>query len=296
MAADAATRRDWFGLADFTPAPRFVRDGACCYLLERVGSTSDFLLGRGPSATGRYCTWESWGWQARPLARLAPVSAAVVGTLVAARTQTAGRGRQGRSWLDCGGLQMSCVLPAHRADFDRGFSVWMGLMVVLALRDTYGLDARLKWPNDLVVGGRKLGGLIVDRIARGDETSVVAGLGLNLTADAGRFPAELQGRATSVWLESGLVLRPGEVATTVVARIDAELDRFRDAGWSAFTGDFVRCDAIGSREVFFRTADEEIFGRSDGIDEKGALQVITADGRRRSFRAGDVHVARVLRG
>ena len=138
----AATHRDWFGLDRFRPGPRFVRDGARCFLLEEVGSTSDFLLGRGEPATGRICEWDGWGWRAQPLRNLRAVGEARLGTVVVAHRQTAGRGRQGRGWTDCGGLHMSCVVPNHRADFELGFSVWLGLMVVLALRDDCGLDAR----------------------------------------------------------------------------------------------------------------------------------------------------------
>lgn len=296
MTASEATHRDWFGLEVFRPGPRFVRDGARCYLLEEIGSTSDFLLGRGPAATGRLCTWDGWGWQARPLTPLAPVTGPVIGMLVAARRQTAGRGRQGRGWLDCGGLQMSCVVPTHRADFDHGFSVWMGLMVVLALRDDFGLDVGLKWPNDVMAGDRKLGGLIVDNVGQRDGANVVAGLGLNLTADAGQFPPSLQGRATSVWLETARTVQPGEVAGAVLARIDAELDRFGSEGWGAFTAEFARCDALKGCEVVFRTAERDVVGRADGIDGSGALRVITGDGSLQRFRAGDVHVTKIVRG
>jgi BirA family biotin operon repressor/biotin-[acetyl-CoA-carboxylase] ligase len=290
-----ATHRDWFGLEIFRPGPRFVRAGASCYLLEDVPSTSDFLLGRGRAATGRLCRWDGWGWQARPLAPLSPVAAPVMGTLVVARRQTAGRGRQGRRWQDCGGLHMSCVVPRQRADFTQGFSVWLGLMVVLALREAFGLNARLKWPNDILVAGNKLGGLIVDNVHYGRSANVVAGLGINLTTRRAEFPPQLQGRATSVWLETGRSVRPGEVAGAVLARVGAELNRFGSEGWAAFASERERYDALRGCEVAFRDAESEVAGRADGIDERGALRVVTGDGSVVRIRAGDVHVGGLSR-
>ena len=68
-AAGGPVHRDWFGLADFRPGARFVRDGAALYLLDEVGSTNDFLLGRGRPAPGRLCTWDGWGWNAAATSR-----------------------------------------------------------------------------------------------------------------------------------------------------------------------------------------------------------------------------------
>ena len=180
--------RDWFGLDGFLPGPRFTRDGAVLYLLETVGSTNDFLRGRGAPAPGRLCAWDGWGWRARQQEELPPVQDPRPGTVVVARRQTRGRGRQGRSWLDCDGLHLSVVVPGHRASFDRGFSVWLGLQTVLSLREDFSIDARLKWPNDITVGSRKLGGILLETAGLGDQAVIVAGLGLNIGARLDQMP------------------------------------------------------------------------------------------------------------
>ena len=225
--------RDWFGLDGFLPGPRFTRDGALLYLLETVGSTNDFLRGRGGAAPGRLCAWDGWGWRAQQLEELPPVKVPRPGTVVVARRQTRGRGRQGRSWVDCDGLHLSVVVPGHRASFDRGFSVWLGLQTVLSLREDFSIDARLKWPNDITVGSRKLGGILLETAGRGDQAVIVAGLGLNIGARLDQMPTALHGSATSVRMVTGHAPRPGDVAGRVLARVEAGLDALRTRGLGA---------------------------------------------------------------
>jgi BirA family biotin operon repressor/biotin-[acetyl-CoA-carboxylase] ligase len=283
-----ATRRDWFGLDGFRPGRRIARGGGSCYLLESVGSTNDFLQGRGGAATGRLCTWDGWGWRAEELCELAPPTKAPVGTLVAARRQTAGRGRRGRTWHDCGGLHVSMIVPQRRLDFEGGLSVWLGLMVVLALREDLGVPALLKWPNDVIVNGRKLGGLIVER-SGGDDPRTVAGLGLNLSAGPGEFPAALQGSATSLRLETGRTERPGDLLGRILQRIDTQLDRFNEAGWEPFREQIAACDHLAGRWITLAVASGRVTGKAVGIDERGALIVAVGE-RECRYHAGDVHI------
>jgi len=285
--------RDWFGLDLFTPGPPLARREAACYLLEEVGSTSDFLLGRGEAAPGRLCRWEGWGWQAEPVKQHAPLAAPEVGTLVVARRQRAGRGRQGRSWLDCGGLQMSWVLRPEPVVLDLGLGVWVGLIVAALLRERFGLAVRLKWPNDLLVDDRKLGGLLLDRIGPGPGGLVVAGLGLNLSADPETFPGELQGRATSVKLQTGLAPRPAELVGPILSRFDRELPRFTAEGWRPYAAALERNDWLRGRAVTLTLGPETVSGRAVGIDESGCLVLSCPAGDTRRFRAGEVHLTGV---
>jgi hypothetical protein len=82
--------RDWFGLDAFLPGPRFTRDGGQLYLLDEVGSTNDFLRGRGPEAVGRLCRWDGWGWVAQTRSRLAPVRELRPGSVVVGSGSTPG--------------------------------------------------------------------------------------------------------------------------------------------------------------------------------------------------------------
>jgi len=284
-------RRDWFGLADFRPGPKFLRDDSALYLLAEVGSTSDFLRGRGQPAEGRLCTWDGWGWSAASPRELAPITDPGPGTVVVARRQTAGRGRQGRSWRDCGGLHLSVVVPQHRAALEHGFSVWLGLITALVLRKEFQLDARLKWPNDIMVRGRKIGGILLQRSGPPADRLVVAGLGLNLATQPDGFPAELQGVATSFAIETGRDIKPGEIAGLVIGRVEAELDLFQDQGWDAYRPALSLLDCLLGHEVRLSAGGRVQIGRAVGIDDGGGLILQEASsGRQRTFHAGDVHL------
>ncbi len=292
--------RDWFGLDAFLPGPRFTRDGGQLYLLDEVGSTNDFLRGRGEDAVGRLCRWDGWGWVAQARSRQVPVQELKPGTVVVARRQTAGRGRQGRQWVDCGGLHLSVSVPRHRAVFSRGFSVWLGLMTALVLREGERLDARLKWPNDIVVDRRKLGGILIERAGPGEGAQVVAGLGLNLTAGRHELPWALRDGATSVAAEGGRVPRLGELCARLLGRVEAELDRFCDEGWDSYRPALALLDCLLGQRVRLATRQGEIRGRAVGIDDQGALLVERElpDGSKQveSVRVGDVHILPAVEG
>jgi|GEM_PF-1052274 len=285
-----AVARDWFGLDAFLVGPRFLRDSGHLYLLDEVGSTSEFLRGRGPDAPGRLCQWDGWGWKAQLQARLAPVQDPRPGTVVVAHRQTAGKGRQGRSWDDCGGLHLSVVVPPHRASFAKGFSVWVGLLTVLVLREDFLVDARLKWPNDIMVGGRKLGGILLESVRGPAEKMVVAGLGLNLSTPRGGFPPRLMETATSILIETGRLLRPGEVGGRIITRVEAELDTFEAKGWAPYRAALSFLDCLLGQEIELVSGGRRHRGRALGIDDHGNLMLEDAAGTITSLNAGDVHL------
>lgn len=284
------THRDWFGLDGFQPGSYCAHPDAECYLLDEVGSTSDFLLGRGDPANGRLCRWRDWGWEAEAVTRHLPPKDSPAGTLAIARKQTGGRGRLGRSWVDCGGLFLSWVWKVDLKALRSGLAVWVGLIVAEALAEKYEIDIRLKWPNDLLVAGRKLGGVLLDR--SGPETAgrIVAGLGLNLRGRRNDFPSELRGRATS--LQEHLHRQPSlaEVAGLILKRLGDEVPRFLTAGWATYRRSYSRRDWLAGRRVTLPIGQGDVPGFVAGIDEKGALLVVTASGITHTLQAGDVHL------
>lgn len=286
----APVQRDWFGLADFQLPSCLVSQTGGLYLLDDVGSTNDFLLGRGQPATGRLCRWDGWGWQAEGISPLDPVSDPRPGTVAVSRRQFKGRGRQGRSWQDCGGLHFSLVMPPVPPVLTRCLSVWLGLEVVLCLRESFNVDVRLKWPNDLLVRGRKLGGLLLETKGSGSPAMLVAGLGINLRARSWEFPAELQGRATSLLQETGRAGAPGQVAHAVLQRITAQLDQAADKelipDWPALA----YLDCLLGRQIILESGSERLAGRAAGIDAEGELMVETGEKEVVRCAAGDVHV------
>lgn len=283
-------RRDWFGVAGFDPGPERLHRGGFLYLLDEVGSTSDFLLDRGGPAVGRLCRWDGWGWSVGDCRTLPPPRAPRPGSVVAAREQTAGRGRMGRRWQGGQGLTLSWLidpLPAARA---ARFAVWTGLIAVLALRDLTGEPVRLKWPNDLRLHGRKLGGILLDMVVRGAESRFVAGLGINVGDWTDAMPADLRRLATSLPPVPGRWSSLAHLAGAILQRWDAEAPRFLAEGWAPYRADYDAVDELADRHIALVTGAETLSGLARGIDDDGALRLEDVDGCTHRLLAGDVHI------
>jgi len=280
---NTAQGRDWFGLSSFDPGES--RYGGFLYLLDEVGSTSDFLLGRGQSALGRLCRWDGWGWQAGDRQLLPPPSQPRDGSMVVARRQTAGRGRQGRSWFGPSGLILSWTISPVPPSHASRLAVWTGLIVASSVRDLTGEDVRLKWPNDLWLDGRKLGGMILDLVQRGPERLLVAGLGLNVGPWSFGTPVDILARASS--LDPGVQL--STLAAAILRRHHQEQAVFMAEGWPVFRDLFDELDILRDRMIELSDVRGIRRGRASGIDDEGAL-ILEIDGARESILAGDVHI------
>jgi BirA family biotin operon repressor/biotin-[acetyl-CoA-carboxylase] ligase len=214
----------------------------------------------------------------RHAAALAAAGAAD-GTVVVAETQTAGRGRRGRVWKDAPGasLLMSIVLrttlPPRRHPT---VSIAAGVAVAEALRAVATLDARLKWPNDVLVGGRKIAGVLLER--HGD--ALVLGIGVNVTPDA--IPAELAGQATSITGE-GMTPDREALRGAVMDAVAGWKTRLEREGFEPLRARWTALAAMLGRRV---TVDE-LTGTAVGLDGDGALLIQTDHGVTRVV-AGDV--------
>ncbi len=209
-------------------------------------------------------------------------SGAVDGTVVVADTQTAGRGRRGRVWKDTprASVLMSMIvrssLPVAKLPT---LSIAAGVAVAEALRHCAGIEARLKWPNDVLVEGRKIAGILLER--HGD--AVIVGIGINVTRDA--VPPEFAASATSIadaHTDHVIIDRDAVLAAVVdaFARWRARLER---DGFEPVRVQWTELAAMLGRPV---TADG-VGGVVRGLDADGALVLETPGGIRRIL-AGDV--------
>jgi BirA family biotin operon repressor/biotin-[acetyl-CoA-carboxylase] ligase len=196
------------------------------------------------------------------------------GALVTADEQTAGRGRQGRAWTAPPGdaVLMSLVLRDFRPDLPLAAAV----AVCEALP---GLDARIKWPNDVWVDGRKLAGILVE--GRPQEGWAALGIGLNVQTE--NFPDELREIATSIRLAAGEAPPVQRVLDLLLGALGARLEAPAADTLAAWR----ERDALRGQEV--RWADGS--GTAAGIDDTGALLVDTGEGRV-ALDAGEVHLLR----
>ena len=227
------------------------------------------------------------------LARANPADG--VAEVLLAEYQTAGRGRRGRLWLapPGGALCLSMSWTFGEVPQELGaLGLAIGVCALRALR-AHGIDAvTLKWPNDLLIGERKLGGVLIDlRAESAGPASVVIGIGINLTLGAALTAQIAQSGTAATDLASVLQPLPGRnaLAASLVSACVSGLRAFAREGLKPFIEDWRAVDALRGRAVNVSAADGVARGVARGIDLRGALMLETPQGLRR-FISGDVTV------
>ena len=207
---------------------------------------------------------------------------AIEGDWLVALTQDAGRGRQGREWLsESGNFFGSTIVVLQPGDpAAASLSLAAGLALIEAVDlAAPGLPVMLKWPNDLLLGTAKLGGILLERT--GDR--VVAGFGLNL----GKAP-KIEGRDIAAL--NGVML-PQAFAPLLAGSFARMLDLWRTTEPEAFAKAWLaRAHPIGTRLTVHSAPGETTSGRFEGIEPDGALQLRREDGDIDIIRAGDVEL------
>ena len=207
------------------------------------------------------------------------------GTVVVADAQTRGRGRGGRSWHTAPGqglalsvlLRQGCEWPALGL-----LPLVAGLAVAQALERLGGAPA-LKWPNDVLLGDRKVAGVLCET-RRG---AAVVGAGITLGQAADEFPEEIAATATSLAL-AGVNSPREDVAAAFVGALETRWDALRRDGPAALIEAWRARAAFWGREVTVRAGGGELRGVARGLDADGALRLALADGTETVVRAGDL--------
>jgi BirA family transcriptional regulator, biotin operon repressor / biotin---[acetyl-CoA-carboxylase] ligase len=194
------------------------------------------------------------------------------GTVVTTSHQTAGRGRQGRRWETPAGRSILCTVVVRSAD------ALLGLRGGLAVADLAGPSARVKWPNDVLLDGRKVAGVLAE--SRPQEGWAVLGIGVNVAVDLAALPEELRETA-------GTLGRSPADVEPALAELLAALERRLAEPAEAVAAELGRRDALLGRAV--RWADGA--GVAAGIDTAGRLRVREDAGGERLLDAGEVHLA-----
>ena len=204
------------------------------------------------------------------------------GLVVVAEEQTSGRGRRGHTWFSPpgAGLYVSVVLAPSRArvDVERAttlLTLMAGVALAEGIKAATGLPVDLKWPNDLQVTRRKLGGILAEASGAGTD-SIVVGYGINVAATA--FPPELRDRATSLESELGRSVDRDHVLVETLASLARRYEDLLDGRFDAILDAWRRlAPAASGARVTWTTMAGEFSGISAGIDDRGALLVNVGD-------------------
>lgn len=216
------------------------------------------------------------------------------GVVVFAEAQTKGRGRLGRKWLSLAGrgLWFSVLLrPALRPQSATQLTVAAATALTRAIHKQTGLIAAIKWPNDILINGGKVAGILTELSAELDHVKyMILGIGIDVNFMPSHFPADLRRLATSLQIQSGREVDRAALAAVVLAELDADYRRVCAGKFAALADEWEsQCTTLG-KNVRILIGDRAIEGRAESLDDDGALLVRTQHGRLERIIGGDVTV------
>lgn len=214
------------------------------------------------------------------------------GAVVFAESQTKGRGRLGRKWLSPSrkGLWFSILLrPDLRSHETTQLTVASATALRRAIELQTGLEPEIKWPNDILIQGKKVAGILTEMYAEVDRVKyVIIGIGVDVNLSARDFPPELKKTASSLKIEAGKTISRAELATSIIRELDIDYHRICSNAFQKVAEEWEKyCKTIGE-EVVIRTGSREIRGRAESLAEDGALLLRTEHGRPERIVGGDV--------
>lgn len=214
------------------------------------------------------------------------------GTVVAAREQTRGKGRLGRTWQSKkdDGIAFSVLLRPNVAPSEiSAITPLAGLAVCKAIREYTKLDCVIKWPNDIIIGRKKLVGILTEMSAELDAVEyVITGIGINV--DHTSFPEEIAFKATSLLLETGRHIDKNEFLACVLEHLENEFVKNNLELTPTALSEYTDLCATVGRSVTFQRGTRRISGMAVGVSEHGELKVMMSDGTISLVNSGEVTV------
>ena len=214
------------------------------------------------------------------------------GVVIFAESQTRGRGRLGRKWMSPArrGLWFSVLLrPDLRPQEATRLTVASATALRRAIESQTGLKPEIKWPNDILVCGKKVAGILTELSAELDQVKyVILGIGVDVNLSQGDFPAELRKLATSLKAELGVPVSRPELAVAILRELDHDYARIASGQFAAVADEWEEHGTTIGQEVIIRTGDRRVRGRAESLGEDGALLLRTEHGHLERIIGGDV--------
>lgn len=216
------------------------------------------------------------------------------GTVTVAQNQTAGRGRLGRKWISPrGGLWFSIVLrPSLKASGAAKLVFVASLAVAEVLVEKYGLRTETKWPNDVLVNGKKICGILAE-MNTGKEgiNYAVLGIGVNANFAGNVLPESLKAAATSIQKETGKKVRLESLLKTLLEKLEMTYDTYLKEGYAPIAERWKGYASFLGRNVEITDGNERFKGLALAVDPEGALVLRLEDGTEKRVLTGDVSQA-----
>ena len=220
------------------------------------------------------------------------------GEIVWAQSQTAGRGRLGKTWIspEGKGLYFSIIVRPNLAKGDYPkLTIATGLAIASVLEEICDAATLLKWPNDIMLSGRKCGGILCEACLEGktpESRFAIIGIGLNVLTRQNEFPEHLRTSATSLVVETGKSFDLDSLLNYIADQVLLEIRKLENNGFGSILEEWKRRDFLKGKWLKWLTlGDEVIFAKAEGPDEEGRLLVRDQAGKLHQVLSGDVSIA-----
>jgi BirA family biotin operon repressor/biotin-[acetyl-CoA-carboxylase] ligase len=214
------------------------------------------------------------------------------GTLVIAEQQETGRGRMGRPWHSPPGkgIWMSFLLkPQVPLQQVSQLTLLIAVAVARAIRQLTSLEVGIKWPNDLLVNGKKICGILLESSAEDERLKyVIAGIGISANIKKEDFPEELRSKATSLFIESGKEIHREQLICQVLQEIEGLYDLYQEQGFGPIQTLWEALNVTFGKKIKVETPRGKIEGMAEGLNEMGALVLRLDNGKKYSLFSGEI--------
>ena len=220
------------------------------------------------------------------------IDGAQEGTLILAESQTQGRGRHGRRWLAPPGSSiLASVILRHRLRADQvGLPNLIGAVAIAtAIHELTNLSAQIKWPNDVLIQGKKVSGVLTElEYDRGRQPFFVMGFGVNVNTKQEDLPEELRYSATSLQIECNREISRVALLQAILNRLEEDYLRLEHGETDSIIATANRLLFPSSDWIQINTADGTFCGRTEAIDQDGGLLLRDMNGKQQKFLVGEV--------
>lgn len=214
------------------------------------------------------------------------------GTIVVADEQTGGKGRMARSWHSPKekGIWMSMIvrpkIPIHKTP---QLTLLTAVALVEGIEEATGLQASIKWPNDVLINGKKVAGILTELVAEADQVhSVIIGIGINVNQRSEDFPDAIRSTASSMALEKGEPIHRATVIQKFLKAFEKWYETYLKHGFKPLKLMWESCTISLHKEIRARTLAGTIVGKALGINEEGALLIETPEGTIEKVYSADI--------
>jgi BirA family biotin operon repressor/biotin-[acetyl-CoA-carboxylase] ligase len=222
------------------------------------------------------------------------MSGAAEGTVIVAEEQTEGRGRLQRKWHTPSGnsVAMSIIIrPRILLNSTPHFTLLVAVSIVKAIKDISTLNPKIKWPNDILINGKKSVGILTELNAEADQINfLIVGIGINVNQSIDDLPEEIQNIATSLAIEAGKKFRRAELIRSILTNLEYFYEKYIKEGFTSIKDIWEKESCTIGEKIIAKTSLETIEGRAVGITNDGILMLEDKEGNIHNIISGDIFI------